>query len=116
MVASQKLAKGDSVNVVVCWWLCFKSKVKVSRGINLPSPMGSNLHLISYVGCLHILQIDSAGTNSLTEGGARQYYSYTSIPIAPPYQWRRLYVPYQWRRLRTNGGAVSTNKGGFDIC
>ncbi len=31
MVALQKLAGGDSVNVVVCWWLC--SKVKVSRGI-----------------------------------------------------------------------------------
>jgi hypothetical protein len=35
MVASQKLAGGVSVNVVVCWWL--GSKFKVSRGIK-PSP------------------------------------------------------------------------------
>jgi hypothetical protein len=35
MVASQKMARGDSVNVVVCWLLC--SKGNVSKGIT-PSP------------------------------------------------------------------------------
>ncbi len=35
MNASHKMARGDSVNVAVCWLLC--SKVKVSRGIK-PSP------------------------------------------------------------------------------
>jgi hypothetical protein len=35
IVASQKLAGGDSVNVAMCWWLC--SKVKASRWIK-PSP------------------------------------------------------------------------------
>ncbi len=35
MIASQKMARGDSVNVVVCWLLC--SKGNISKGIK-PSP------------------------------------------------------------------------------
>jgi hypothetical protein len=43
MVASQKLAGGDSVNVVVCWGGCVL-RSKSEEELNLLPTMGSNLH------------------------------------------------------------------------
>jgi hypothetical protein len=82
------MAGGDSVNVVVYWWLC--SKVKVSRGIK-PSPLNglepasltSEALVAQYlmvasvlkqliIQTVHILQLDSASTDSLPKGGFLQ--------------------------------------------
>jgi hypothetical protein len=44
MVALQQLAIADSVNVVVCCWLCSKAKV---RGIKFSPPNGLELALLT---------------------------------------------------------------------
>ncbi len=81
----------------------------------------------------HILQLDSAVTDSLPRGSVvrpfQPYFPITqpgSSTATPPYQWRRLRnngggsvpmeaAPYQWRRSRTNGGGSVPMEAAFSL-
>jgi hypothetical protein len=73
MVSLQQLAIAVSVNVVVFCWLCSKAKV---RGIKFSPLNGLELAALTSEALgaqnVHILQLDSAVTDSLSKGGFLQ--------------------------------------------
>jgi hypothetical protein len=99
MVASHKMARGDSVNVAVCWLSCIRSKSPPNR--LEPAPLTSEA-LVAYfkqliMQTVHNLQLEIAGTDSLPEGEfckATLIYFEITLPDSV--------VPLH---LRTNGGS-----------
>ncbi len=99
MVASQKMARGDSVNVLVCWSSC--SKVKVSKGIKPsppnglePAPLTSEALVAQYLSTYYSLKLRAQIHCPRGEfcKATLAYFQITvpgSSTVTPPYQWRR---------------------------